>query len=267
MSMSSSFSDPHPSVPRVSIKAIRDQEAARHTGSRINVGEVERWASGIAGALLVAHGLRRGNFGGLALAVLGGALAHRGFTGHCQAYEALNIDTAGKHRADADEHVHKGVLVKHTMTINRTPMEIYDFVKDPANHHRYMANVVSVTADPDGTFHWEMTGPLGSTWKFRSEHINEEPGHLVAWKTLPGGDINNAGSIRLVPAWDGRGTEVTMEINYEPPAGAVGIAVAKVLGHDPDATVRENLRRLKNLLEAGEIPTVEGQASGREAGH
>jgi hypothetical protein len=70
-------------------------------------------------------GLTRGSFAGLGLAVLGGALAYRGFTGHCQAYAALNIDTSGKHRADADD-VHKGRLVKHTATINRPAEEIYD---------------------------------------------------------------------------------------------------------------------------------------------
>ncbi len=263
--MSMSYLESRPAVRRVSTKAIRDIEEAHRASSRVNVGEVERWASAIGGGLLIIHGLRRGTFGGLVLGILGGALVHRGISGHCQAYCALNIDTSGKHRADDDEHVHKGVLVKHTMTINRTPMEVYDFVKDPANHHRYMEHVESVRHGEDGTFHWAIEGPFGSTWRFRSRHINEKPGHLVAWKTLPGGDIESAGAIRLEPAWDGRGTEVTMEINFEPPAGAVGIAIARIFGHDPDAQVRENLRRLKSLLEAGEIPTIEGQPSGRAA--
>lgn len=259
----SSFPESGPAVRRVAIKAIRDREEDRTPEVGVNVGQVERWASGVGGALLVVHGLRRGNFGGLALAVLGGALVHRGVTGHCQAYRALDIDTSGKHRADADEHVYKGVLVKHATTINRTPMEVYDYVKDPANHHRYMEGIESVRLDEQGVSHWAMKGPFGTTWRFRSKHINEEPGRLVAWKTLPGGDVENAGSIRLTPAWDGRGTEVAMEISFEPPAGSVGVAIAKLLGHDPDAIVRENLRRLKNLLEAGEIPTIEGQTSGR----
>lgn len=265
MSMSSSYLGPEPTAPRVSIKAIRDREEAREATSRVNVGDVERWASGVAGGLLVVHGLRRGNFGGLALAVLGGALAYRGVTGHCQAYEALRIDTSGKHRADSEEHVHQGILVKHTTTIHRTPMEVYDYVKDPANRHRYMEGVESVERDEDGSFRWAIMGPLGTTWKFKSRHIAEEPGHLVAWKSEPGGDLDNAGSIRMVPAVDGRGTEVTMEINYEPPAGSVGVAVAKLLGHDPDARVRDDLRRLKSLLETGALP-AEGQSSGREAG-
>ena len=83
--MTMSYPDSGPTVPRVAIKAIRDKDEAR-TGRRVNVGEVERWASGIGGGLLVAHGLRRGSFGGLALAMLGGSLAYRGVTGHCQAY-------------------------------------------------------------------------------------------------------------------------------------------------------------------------------------
>jgi uncharacterized membrane protein len=258
-----SYDEPRSAVRRVATKAIRDQEEEREAASRINVGDAERWASAIGGSLLMAHGLRRGTFGGLALAMLGGALVYRGYTGHCQAYGALNIDTSGKHRADDEEHVHKGVLVKHTTTINRTPLEIYEFVKDPANHHRYMEHVESVKAEDDGTFAWAIEGPMGSTWRFRSKHINEDPGHLVAWKTLPGGDIESAGAIRLEPSWDGRGTEVTMEINFEPPAGVVGLALGKLFGHDPDAQVRGNLRRLKNILEAGEVPTSEGRPSGR----
>ncbi len=260
MSMPSLYPDSGPAVRRVAIKAIRDEDEARRSQGRVNVGEVERWASGIGGGLLMAHGLRRGNFGGLALAVLGGALVYRGVSGHCQAYEALNIDTSGKHRPDSEGHVHAGVLVKHSETIRRTPMEIYEFVKDPANHHRYMADVESVRDEGDGTFHWAIKGPFGSTWKFRTRHINEEPGRLVAWETLPGGDIESAGTIRLEPAFDGRGTEVTMEINFEPPAGYAGVAIARILGHDPDANVRDNLRRLKGILEAGEILGPEGRA-------
>ena len=261
--MSSLDFEPRTALPRVSIKAIRDMGERHEAASTINVGQVERWASAVAGGLLVAHGLRRGNFGGLGLAVLGGALAYRGFTGHCQAYQALNIDTSGKHRSDAEEDVHKGRLAKQTVTINRSAGEIYDFLQQPANHLKFSEGVESVSKSDDGTWHWAIKGPLGSTWKFDSKRINEEPGHLIAWKSLPGGDIDNAGSYRLVPAFGGSGTEVTLEVNYEMPAGAVGLAASKILGHDPNARVREDLRRLKNLLEAGEIPTVEGQTSGR----
>ena len=249
-------------VPRVSLKAIRDMEDERTTKSAVNVGKVERWASGIGGGLMVVQGLRRGNFSGLALAVLGGALAYRGFTGHCQAYQALNLNTAGKRRSDEEETIYKGVLIKHTCTINRTPTEIYDYLEKPENHQRFNVRVESVTKSADGKWHWAIKGPLGSTWRFDSERITNQPGRLIAWKSLPGGDVDNAGSIRLSSTFEGKGTEVTMEVSYQPPAGSVGVAIAKMLGHDPDAQVREDLRRLKQLLEAGEIPTVEGQSAG-----
>jgi len=251
--------------PRISVQGIREYEEGHRPSSEINVGEVERWASAVAGTLLVTHGLRRGNFGGLALAVLGGSLVYRGVTGHCQAYEALHIDTSGKHRADIEEHVHKGRLIKHVATVDRPADELYRFWRDQANAPRFMTGIESVTKSGDRTSHWVARGPLNKTFAWDSEIIVEEEGRMFAWKSLPGGDISNAGSVRFEPATGGRGTLVTLEINYEPPAGALGVAVAKALGDDPDRRAREDLRRFKQLMEAGEIATVEGQTSGRLA--
>ena len=252
-------------VPRVSLEAIRRQgeEQDQTPTSGINVGKAERWGSAIVGGLLVAGGIRRGSFSGLGLAVLGGALAYRGFSGHCQAYQALNIDTSGKHRAD-DAAIHKGRLVKHTATINRPAEEIHAFLQEPANYMKFADGLDSVTKTGE-TWHWAIPGPLGKTFKFDSQVISNEPGRLLAWKSVPGGDVDNAGTYRLVPSWDGRGTVVTLEVNYEAPGGAVGASVAKLLGFDADARAREDLRRLKAFLETGEIPTVEGQTSGRLA--
>jgi len=252
-------------VPRVSIEAIRrqGQEQEQTPTAGINVGTAERWGSAIVGSLMIARGISRGSFAGLGLAVLGGALAYRGFTGHCQGYAALNIDTSGKHRADEDD-VHKGRLVKHTATINRPAEEIHAFLQDPANYMKFAEGLDSVTKTGD-TWHWVIPGPVGKPFKFDSQIITNEPGRLLSWKSLPGGDVDNAGTYRLAPSWDGRGTVVTLEVNYEAPAGAVGVSVAKLLGFDADARAREDLRRLKAFLETGEIPTVEGQTSGRAA--
>jgi len=266
MSMTSSYPGSTPTVRRVALQAIRDSDRDQATTSRINVGQVERWASGVGGGLLIVHGLRKGTFGGLALSLLGAALAYRGATGHCQAYQALDIDTSGKHRADDSEAVFKGVLVKHSTVINRTPAEIYEFLKVPGNHQRTGDYVESVTLTPEGNWHWVMKGPFGATIRFDSHLINDKPGELIAWKTLPGADLPNAGSIRLAPAWDGRGTEVTQEMNYEPPAGIVGATIAKLFPQDPEKIVRENLRHLKQILEAGEIPTTHGQPVGHSQG-
>ena len=250
--MSMIYPESRPTVPRVSLKALRDMDDRREPQSQINVGQFERWVSGVGGGLLIVDGLRRLDFRGLAQAILGGALAYRGVTGHCQAYEALQINTAGKHRSDDEEAIYQGRVVRHILTINRTPGEIYDFLQSPANHARFNDRVESVSRTDDGVWHWAIRGPLGMSWKFDSARINEEPGRLIAWKSLPGGDFENAGTIRLEPARDGRGTEVAMEVSFQPPAGSVGLVIAKMLGHDPDSQIREGLRRLKLLLEAGD---------------
>jgi len=215
--------------------------------------------------LLVAHGLRRGNFGGLSLALLGGALVYRGVTGHCNAYEALDIDTSDKHRSDADEHVHKGRLIKHVATIDRPAADLYAFWRDEANAPRFMPNIESARKTGEKTSHWTSKRPMGRTFEWDSEIINEEPGRLLAWKSLPGGDVNNAGTVRFEPSTGGRGTVVTLQVNFEPPAGILGEAAARIIGEDPDTQARENLRRFKQLMETGVISTTEGQPAGRAA--
>lgn len=248
---------------RISVEGIRDVEEAHRPTSGINVGQAERWASAVAGGLLVAQGLRKGTFGGLSLALLGGALAYRGISGHCAAYEMLHIDTSDKSRSDESESVHKGVLVKESRTINRPAAELYAYWRDFTKAPRYMNHVESVQVLDDARSHWVIKGPFGTTLEWDSTIINEEPGRLIAWKSDPGGDINHAGTIRFDDPVGGRGTVVTLEMNYEPPAGIVGITIARLMGDDPQQLARESLRRFQNLMEAGEIPTISGQTSGR----
>ena len=252
-------------APRFSVEGIRQHEEAHRPTSPINVGEVERWASTIAGTLLAAHGLRRGSLGGLASALVGGGLIYRGVTGHCSAYSALKLDTSDKHQAVDSGHIHQGVLFKHEVTVNRPAADLHAFWRDVENSPRFMAQIDSVKKLDETKSHWTSTGPLGKVFAWDSEIINDQAGRLIAWKSLPGGDVELAGSVRFEPATGGRGTVVTLEMNYEPPAGIVGLTIAKVLGQDPEFLARENLRHFKQLMETGEIPTIEGQSSGRSS--
>lgn len=249
--------------PRFSVEGIRQHEEAHTLPSKVNVGDVERWASAIGGSLLVAQGLRSRSLPGVGLALLGGSLLYRGLSGHCGAYQALKIDTTGKHRSDAETHIHHGRLIKHVAVVNRPAQELYDFWSNVENAPKFMTNIQKVMKTGPKTSHWVSSGPFGKTFEWDSEVINDQPGHLIAWKTLPGSDVSQAGSVRFEPATGDRGTLVTLEVNYEPPAGALGVAVAKLIGQDPDAMSKENLRHFKQLMETGEIPTIEGQSSGR----
>jgi len=126
-----------------------------------------------------------------------------------------------------------------------------------------MVDVESVRSTGDGRAHWVTKGPMGQVTEWDTEVFRDVPNHLIAWKTLPGAEVVHAGTIRFDPASGNRGVVVTLEVNYEPPSGAVGMALAKLIGKDPDHSVREDLRRFKQLMETGELATVEGQSSGR----
>jgi hypothetical protein len=95
--------------------------------------------------------------------------------------------------------------------------------------------------------------------------LDEKPGQYLVWRSLPGAVIGHRGSVEFRPAPNGSGTEVTVALTYYNPAGKVGAAFAKMLGREPEQQIREDLRRFKSLMEAGEIPTVVGQPSGRRS--
>lgn len=249
------------------VREIRRREEAEHglwpTGARpVNVGEAERFASGIGGVILLASGLKRRGRGGLALVGAGAALVYRGLTGHCSCYQALGASTAESGPADSVP-AQLGVRVEEAVTINRPASEIYNFWRDPANLPRFMDHIDSVTPAGADRYHWVGRGPLGRTLEWDAETYNDRPNEMIAWRSLPGGDVDVAGSIHFRPAPGNRGTEVRLNQKINPPGGQLAILVARLFGHDPAARVREDLRRLKQLLEAGEISTTEGQPSGR----
>ena len=249
--------------PNMSAQQVREQDEAHSTSLPVNVGNVERWASTIGGSLLIAQGLRSRSIPGAALALLGGGLLFRGVTGHCGAYQAFKIDTSAEPKDGSDGHIHKGRLIKHTTIVERPAQELYEFWREVENSPKFMTNIEKVIRTGEGKSHWVSKGPFGKTFEWDSELINDQPGRLIAWHSLPGADVANAGAVRFEPATGGRGTKVTLEVNYESPAGALGVAIAKLIGQDPDAMTKENLRHFKQLMETGELATIEGQSSGR----
>ncbi|MEJ7639811.1 MAG: SRPBCC family protein [Singulisphaera sp.] len=242
---------------------IRDLEETEGKASDVNVGQAERLACAIGGAALLLTGLKKKTPGGIALAVIGGGLAYRAYSGHCDLYEAMSFRTAGKRREGGA--VHNGVKVQRSFTIQRSPEECYRFWHDFENLPRFMTHLKSVQKLGENRSRWTANGPLGTTVSWDAEVRTDKPNELIAWRSVEGADINNAGSVRFRPGPNGRGTEVTVELNYEPPAGLIGATIAKLLGEEPEVQVREDLRRFKQILETGEMPTVAGQTSGRVA--
>ena len=230
-----------------------------------NIAEPERWISVIAGGALAAYGLRMRSLPGIVVAALGGALVHRGATGHCLVYESLGVTTAEEQGDQVSVPYGKGVRVEKAVTINASAEELYAFWRKFDNLPRFMHNLESVEVRDDKRSHWVAKGPAGSKVEWEAEIINEVPNQLIGWRSIEGSQIDNAGSVHFTPAAGGRGTEVKVVLRYDPPAGSVGAKISRILGEDPAVNVQEDLRRLKRLIETGEIPTTEGQSSGRKS--
>jgi uncharacterized membrane protein len=226
--------------------------AERATG-HTNVSNPERWFSVVAGAALAAYGLTRRSIGGTLLAAIGGALTWRGATGHCPLYGSLGISTADE-ESDRDVSVPygRGVRVEKSVTINAPAEDLYRFWRNFENLPRFMSHLKSVSVIDDKRSHWIAKGPAGTDAEWDAEIINEIPNELIGWRSVDGGNLRNAGSVHFTQATGNRGTEVKVVLRYDPPAGVIGAAVAKIFGRDPAYEVQEDLRSLKQLIETGE---------------
>jgi uncharacterized membrane protein len=232
----------------------------------INVGNYERWVSGVGGSILLIEGLKRGKLGGLAMAAIGGWFTYRGLTGHCPVYQVFGIDTSTEGRGPSSSvPAQQGVKVEKSVTIQRTPDELFRFWRNFENLPRVMAHLETVKVIDDNRSHWVAKAPLGTSVEWDAVIHNERENELIAWRSLEGSAVDTAGSVHFRRAPGGRGTEVRVSLKYNPPAGKVGAAIAKLLGEDPAQEIQEDLRRFKQLMEAGEVATTDGQPSARRA--
>lgn len=149
--------------------------------------------------------------------------------------------------------------------INRPRDEVFAFWRDLTNLPRFMENVRAVEALDARRSRWTVAGPLGSELVWDAEIVEEVPGERLVWRALEGGDIDHDGVITFLENPFGRGVEVRVEINYDPPAGVVGKIVAKLAQREPRIQLRRDLRRFKQLLETGEVPTSQAPDAGPRA--
>jgi uncharacterized membrane protein len=214
-------------------------------------GKVGQAVMIVSGAALVAFAARRRSWSTLGAALAGAPLLYRGATGHWPAPQAV----AERIGAAAPKPVEASV------TIGKPAAELYTFWRDLENLPQFMRNLESVTDLGNGRSHWVAKSPLRFKVEWDAEIVEEREGQFLSWRSLPGAQVHNAGTVFFEPAHGGRGTvvRVTMELK---PAG-LGAALGKILRPTTEQEVREDLRRFKNLMEAGEIPTTDGQPAGQ----
>lgn len=125
-----------------------------------------------------------------------------------------------------------------------------------------MKHLESVQVLSDQRSRWIATAPMNNTVEWEAEITDDRPDELIAWRSLEGADVENNGSVRFERATGGRGTIVRVEIDYNPPGGIIGAAVAKLFGEEPGQQVQSDLRRFKQLMETGEVVLSEGALYG-----
>ena len=183
-----------------------------------NVGKVERGASIIVGTLLAYLGAKRKNAVGAGIALLGANFLRRGVTGYCYTYQYLGVRSAevgqGKQISIPYE---QGVKIERSITINKPRPEVFAYWRKLDNLPQFMKHLKSVKATGEKTSHWVVNGPAGKTVEWDAAIINEIKDELVAWRSLEGSTVQNAGSVHFTDAAAGRGTQLRVSLQYNPP--------------------------------------------------
>ncbi len=230
---------------------------------RVNVSELERAASALLGAVLLVGFIgRRRSAGGAALGLVGAELVRRGVTGHCVVYQALGVrnDREGAGAGAA-------VAVQRSITIGKSAEELYRLWREPGTVGRVLGAAAQVTSIGPDRMHWVVQGPGGRQAAWDTQTVEDRPGEVVRWASLPGAVVPNEGALRLRTAPNDLGTEVTLWLRFDPQAVAPGSAMATRFGGAPGKLLATKaLHRFKSLAETGEIPTLTRQPAARDDG-
>jgi uncharacterized membrane protein len=232
----------------------------RPTSRRVNVGTAERGASLVSGLAILSYILtRRPNVKmGLPLGLEAGYMMYRGVTGHCVFYQMMEINRS--------EEGNRGIEVKRAITVNKPRDELFRIWRNFENLPRFMKHLQRVDVDEasgQGRSHWVTKAPFGREVEWDAEIIEERENEYLVWHSLPGSVVESMGRVEFEDAPGARGTIVRVSMQYNPPAGSMGAAIAKLLGEEPGQQIRADLRNFKQMMETGEIASVEGQPSGR----
>ncbi len=213
----------------------------------VNVEKSERIASVIAGVAVVGYGIVRRSGITPLLLLLGGMLIHRATTGRCPAYQRLG---RGRVRTNEGSGISdgEGFRIEKAIIIDRAPAQVFNYWRDLENLPRFMPHLRSVKVLSNGISHWAVDGPVGPV-EWDAEIINEHPGSLLAWQTLPGAEVRSAGTVRFESVDGGHRTKVSVVMQFQPPIGSLGAVVARIFGESPGQRLGEDLVRFKLLLE------------------
>ncbi len=219
-----------------------------------NVGYEERIFSALLGGGLVLHSLRgRSSVMGGLTALMGIALLNRAASGYCPAYHAMGINA--RDRSDTSllgrpkVHTDRAIKMKQSITIQRPARDLYRYWRQVENLPKVMSHIRSVVAINEHQSHWIVeTLPHTREIEWDAEIINEVDNERIGWRTMKGAVVEHAGSV-VFEATGETTTKVTVTLQYDPPGGPLGAALASLFGQDAGKTIEEDLARFKEMME------------------
>jgi uncharacterized membrane protein len=222
----------------------------------LSLVDAENWLALAASTTLLLVGASRRSTAGACLVVASAPLLYRGITGRWPGLNGFAEPNSTRSALGGD----RGVHVRESIRLEAPVGDIYRFWRRLENLPQFMTHLHRVTETSGGISHWVASGPAGFTVKWDAEIINEVENKVLAWRSLPGSDVVTAGSVTFNAVRGGRSTQVSVHLQYAPPAGKAGALIASLFGREPSQTVREDLRHVKQWLEAGEVPRVAATA-------
>jgi len=219
-----------------------------------DTGNVERVVTVATAAAAIAYGVSRRSVRGICLAAAATPLAYRGIRGTWPRLKDV-LPSNGDTRTALGGR--RGIRVRESIRLEMPLEEVYRFWRTLDNLPRFLTHLDSVTDLGNGRSHWVAKGPGGLEGKWDAEIINEVENKVIGWQSLPGSEVVTAGSVAFSRVRDGQSTQLTVHLQYAPPGGRATAFLATLMGREPSQTIREDLRRLKQLLETGEVPRAE----------
>jgi uncharacterized membrane protein len=213
-----------------------------------NLSSLERGMHGMAAVWLTARALasrsRAAQAGLLALA--GGAL-YSAATGYSGIYRRLGIRPV----RDESGRVRQGVRVRRAVSIRSPAQELYAFWRNPENLPRVMRHLELVRVIDERRSRWRVRGPAGTSFEWEAAITYDEPNREIRWHSMPGADVHNAGVVRFVPVEGTDWTQLEVELEYLPPGGKPGAALARLFGEEPRQQIEDDLTRFRESVERG----------------
>jgi uncharacterized membrane protein len=225
---------------------------ARSCGAKVNISDTERLLSLAGGAALMLNGLFGPRRSRPLSTLVAAGLIYRGASGNCMGYRLLGTSTAPRDGLNAASGVPAGhgVRIRESIDIRRPAADLFEFWKRLDNLPSVMRRLISVKETGAGTSHWIAAGPLGATLEWDAEIFTEGENEFLAWRSLPGGDVDTAGSVHFRPLEGNRGTNVEVVLKYDPPGGLWVARLASLIGMGAEQGIREDLKRFKSVMEA-----------------